>query len=135
LKYPSNVIVENQRKFIGHYKVGNFTFILTHGKDDKNLKFGFKPKLDDVHEKKINEYIDVNYLFRQGITIEFSKGDSHQYLFDSTPSKFNYYNYPALSPSSDWVQTNFARGKSGFVFFNYTENSKETKEYLFDWKT
>jgi hypothetical protein len=135
LKYPSNVIVENQRKFIGHYKVGNFTFILTHGKDDKNLKFGFKPKLDDVHEKKINEYIDVNYLFRQGITIEFSKGDSHQYLFDSTPSKFNYYNYPALSPSSDWVQTNFSRGKSGFVFFNYTENSKETKEYLFDWKT
>jgi hypothetical protein len=135
LKYPNNVVVENQRKFIGHYKVGNFTFILTHGKDDKNLKFGFKPKLDDVHEKKINEYIDVNYLFRQGITIEFSKGDSHQYLFDSTPSKFNYYNYPALSPSSDWVQTNFARGKSGFVFFNYTENSKETKEYLFDWKT
>jgi len=135
LKYPKNVVVENQRKFIGHYKVGNFTFILTHGKDDKNLKFGFKPKLDDVHEKKINEYIDVNYLFKQGSTIEFSKGDSHQYLFDSTPSKFNYYNYPALSPSSDWVQTNFARGKSGFVFFNYTENSKETKEYLFDWKT
>ena len=100
LKYPSNVIVENQRKFIGHYKVGNFTFILTHGKDDKNLKFGFKPKLDDVHEKKINEYIDVNYLFRQGITIEFSKGDSHLYLFDSTPSKFNYYNYPALSLQS-----------------------------------
>ncbi|MEY3451852.1 MAG: hypothetical protein RL711_1678, partial [Bacteroidota bacterium] len=25
--------------------------------------------------------------------------------------------------------------KSGFVFFNYTEDSKETKEYLFDWKT
>lgn len=135
LKYPNNVIVTNQRKFIGHYKVGNFTFILTHGKDDKNLKFGFKPKLDAIHEKKINEYIDVNYLFRQGITIEFSKGDSHQYLFDNTPSKFNYYNYPALSPSSDWVQTNFARGKSGFVFFNYTEDSKETKEYLFDWKT
>jgi hypothetical protein len=135
LKYPNNVFVTNQRKFIGHYKVGNFIFVLTHGKDDKNLKFGFKPKLDDVHEKKINEYIDVNYLFRQGIIIEFSKGDSHQYLFDSTPSKFNYYNYPALSPSSDWVQTNFARGKSGFVFFNYTENSKETKEYLFDWKT
>jgi hypothetical protein len=135
LKYPNNVFVTNQRKFIGHYKVGNFTFILTHGKDDKNLKFGFKAKLDDVHEKKINEYIDVNYLFRQGIIIEFSKGDSHQYLFDSTPSKFNYYNYPALSPSSDWVQTNFARGKSGFVFFNYSEDSKETKEYLFDWKT
>jgi len=135
LKYPHNVFVTNQRKFIDHYKVANFIFILTHGKDDKNLKFGFKPKLDDVHEKKINEYIDVNYLFRQGIIIEFSKGDSHQYLFDSTPSKFNYYNYPALSPSSDWVQTNFARGKSGFVFFNYTENSKETKEYLFDWKT
>jgi len=135
LKYPNNIFVTNQRKFIGHYKVGKFIFILTHGKDDKNLKFGFKPKLDDVQEKKINEYIDVNFLFRQGITIEFSKGDSHQYLFDSTPSKFNYYNYPALSPSSDWVQTNFARGKSGFVFFNYTEEAKETKEYLFDWKT
>lgn len=134
MKYPNNVVVENQRKFIGHYSVGKFTFILTHGKDDKNLKFGFKPKLDDVHEKKINEYIDVNYLFKHGIVIEFSKGDSHQYLFDSTPSKFNYFNYPALSPSSDWVQTNFSRGKSGFVFFNYTEQEKETKEFLFDWK-
>jgi len=134
MKYPNNVVVENQRKFIGHYSVGKFTFILTHGKDDKNLKFGFKPKLDDVHEKKINEYIDVNYLFKHGIVIEFSKGDSHQYLFDSTPSKFNYFNYPALSPSSDWVQTNFSRGKSGFVFFNYSEQEKETKEFLFDWK-
>ena len=37
-------------------------------------------------------------------------------LFDyATAQDFNYMNYPALSPASEWVQTNFKKGLRGFV--------------------
>lgn len=129
-----NVEIHNHRKFINHYHILGHTFIISHGKDSKNLKFGFKPFLDAVQEQKINNYIDEHFLYQKGHTIEFSKGDSHLYIFDNSSSdRFNYYNYPALSPSSSWVQTNFRKGKSGIIFFNYKENGKEIKELFFKW--
>ena len=125
IKYK-HVEVVNHRSFIVHYTIGNNTFILTHGKDGKHLKFGFKPILDTKQEKKISNYIDEHYLMQKGMKIEFSKGDSHQDIFDnSTSDKFDYYNYPALSPSSEWVQTNFQRGKRGFYFFNYRKDGSK----------
>ena len=134
-KVLPNVEVINHRKFINHYQLFKYCFIISHGKDSVNLKTGFKPHLDASNELKINGYIDEHFLFQEGIIIEFSKGDSHQYLFDNaTSDRFNYYNYPALSPSSNWVQTGFKKGKSGIVFFNYTEEGNEIKELLFDWK-
>ena len=133
--HKGRVEVYNHRKFIEHYNVGKYVFILSHGKDSKNLKFGFKPHLDAIQELKINNYIDEHFLFQQGVVIEFSKGDSHQYLFDNSSSdRFNYYNYPALSPSSNWVQTGFKKGKSGIVFFNYDEEGKSINELFFNWK-
>jgi hypothetical protein len=123
-----NVSVINLRKFIEFYKVGKYIFVLSHGKDSVSLKFGFKPKLDKIQENKIDNYLDRNGL--KGV-IEFSKGDSHQYLFDnSTAQRFNYYNYPALSPSSAWVQINFQQGISGFIMFNYYEDRKVINECI-----
>ena len=131
-----SVEVVNQRKFIDHYYAPhNHTFILTHGKDSKNLKFGFKPNLDKPQENKIDNYIKEHYLLGKDVKIEFSKGDSHQYIFDdSTSQSFNYYNYPAFSPASNWVQTNFQKGISGFVHFNYWADRKQVNPYLFKWK-
>jgi hypothetical protein len=131
------VEVINQRKFINHYQANaNHTFILTHGKDSKNLRFGFKPNLDKAQENKIDNYIKEHYLLKKGVKIEFSKGDSHQYIFDSSTSEsFNYYNYPAFSPSSNWVQTNFQKGISGFIHFNYWANRKQINEYFFNWSS
>ena len=129
----SKVSVVNIRKFIDHYTIGNRCFILSHGKDSKSLKFGFKPFLDSKQIEKISGYIDHHNL--HNYEIEFSKGDSHQKLFDeSTSEKFNYYNYGALSPSSEWVQTNFKRGKSFFDFFNYlVDGNKIHFPYVFNW--
>jgi len=133
--HKGRVEVYNHRKFIEHYNVGKYIFILSHGKDSKNLKFGFKPHLDAIQEGKINNYIDEHFLLQKDVVIEFSKGDSHQYLFDnSTSDRFNYYNYPALSPSSNWVQTGYKKGKSGIVFFNYNEEGKLFSELFFNWK-
>jgi len=130
LKYPNNVEVINQRRFIDHYIIKNRCFILTHGKDDKSLKFGFKPVLDPKQIEKIKNYIDENKL--HNYQIEFGKGDSHQYIFDNSTSKhFQYQNFPAFSPPSNWVQTNFQNSISGFVHFNYYENQKSINDYIF----
>ena len=117
-----NVYVNNVKRFIDHYKVGNHTFIISHGKDSEALKFGFKPVLDSKQAEKIDQYCKEHKLYN-GNYIEFSKGDSHQAIYDDTTSNdFHYYNYPAFSPPSNWVKTNFKNSKSGFRFYNINKN-------------
>ena len=114
-KYPG-IKVENHRQFINHYFVGNICFLISHGKDDKTLKFGFKPFLDSKGMEKIDQYCKQNGVYKTAELIVFKKGDSHQCLFDmATSDDFYYFNYPALSPSSQWVQNNFKKGRRGFV--------------------
>lgn len=130
LKYPNNVTISNQRKFIDHYIVDNRCFILTHGKDDKSLKFGFKAQIDALQIEKIKNYIDEYKL--HNYDIEFSKGDSHQLIFDLTSSTaFEYQNFGAFSPPSDWVKTNFKNTKSSFTVMNYYESQKTINNYIF----
>ena len=117
-KYKT-VKVTNHEKFINHYIIGSHAFIISHGKDSHALKFGFKPFLDTKQIEKIDQYLKVNDVYRNSRFIEFSKGDSHQQLFDyCTSDDFDYCNYMALSPSSEWVQTNYKRGRRGFVMQN-----------------
>lgn len=128
-----NVSVNNVRTFISHYYFKDYCFIITHGKDGKNLKFGFKPKLDPKQIEVISNYIKHHNINSKHI--EFSKGDSHQNIFDeSTADNFFYYNYGALSPSSEWVQTNFKKGKRSFQFFNFKDNGQKVHNpYTFEW--
>jgi len=127
-----NVDIIIQKKFIDYEIIGKRCFVTTHGKDTHNMKFGFKPKLDANQEKKIIGYLNANDLLNKGYEIIFEKGDSHQYLFDnSTSDLFSYLNYPAFSPSSNWVATNFQKGKSGFIHYNYFEGRKSLNEYIF----
>lgn len=122
------------RKFIDHYEWENHCFILCHGKDSKHLKFGFKHIIDDRVKAKIEDYIRINDLMYKDNT--FEKGDTHLQLFDYDCSEvFNYFNYRALSPASEWVQTNFKRGVSGFTIMRALEGQKElmTIPYQFEW--
>ena len=125
-KYPG-VIVNNHRQFMNYYYVKGVCNVITHGKDDKSLKFGFKPFLEPKGIEKIDQYCKQNDLYKGGEQIIFKKGDSHQALFDMcTSDDFYYFNYPALSPSSQWVQTNFKAGRRGF----FNESYKDGKIYL-----
>lgn len=115
-----NVTVTNHRKFINHYFVDDKCFVITHGKDGKDLKFGFKPQLDSKGVEKIDQYLKRNEIYKKAELIVFCKGDSHQALFDlCTSDDFYYFNYPALSPSSNWVKNNFKLGRRGFVNESY----------------
>ena len=132
-RYPDNVEVVTRKRFIEHYSIYNHTFVISHGKDIGEQKFGLKPKLDAVQAEKIDQYCKENRLYN-GNFIEFSKVDSHQALYDDTTSNdFHYYNYPAFSPPSNWVKTNFGNSKSGFRFYNIKkgENIKIAIPYWF----
>ena len=95
-------------------------FIITHGKDDKTLKFGFKPELDTKQIEKIDQYCKHNNIYSKSKRIIFKKGDSHQSLLDMAGSDdFFYYSYPAVSPSSQWVQNNFKKGRRGIFIENF----------------
>ena len=115
-----DVEVNNYLKFINHYYIGRICFVITHGKDDSTLKFGFKPHLDTKAIEKIDQYCKHNNVYKNSDLVIFKKGDSHQCLFDMASSDdFYYYNYPALSPSSQWVQNNFKKGRRGFVLQSF----------------
>lgn len=121
VKYP-NVEINNYTKFINHYYIDNTCFVITHGKDDSSLKFGFKPHLDAKGIEKIDQYLKQNDVYKHANKIVFKKGDSHQALIDMcTSDDFYYVNYPALSPSSMWVQNNFKKGRRGFVLESVNE--------------
>ena len=123
----NNVTVTNHRKFINHYYVGNICFIISHGKDSKDLKFGFKPILDLKGSEKIDQYCKQNGIYKKAELVIFKKGDSHQALFDMcTSDDFFYFNYPALSPSSNWIKNNFKLGRRGFI----NESFKGLQNYL-----
>lgn len=119
IKYKK-IEVNNYRQFINHYFINDICFLITHGKDDKTLKFGFKPQLDPKALEKIDQYCKQNNIYKKAKLIVFKKGDSHQTLFDMcTSDDFYYFNYPALSPSSQWVQNNFKKGRRGFILESY----------------
>lgn len=110
------VEVTNHKSFISHYIIGESVSVISHGKDKVHNKFGFKPQLDPKQIEKIDQYIKFHNLY-QHKHIRFAKGDSHQAIFDDTTSNdFTYNSYPALSPASEWVQSNFKNSKRGFSY-------------------
>ena len=125
-KYLNKVKYNIQEKFLEHYVMGKHTFIITHGKDSGENKFGMKATFDAKAYEKIDQYCKNRNLYN-GNFIELSKGDSHQRIFDTTSTNdFSYHSYGAFSPPSNWVGTNYKDTKSSIDFFNisYEENIK-----------
>lgn len=121
VKY-NNVSVNNITTFMDYYKHGNKVFVLCHGKDSNNMGRPFPVFLNNGTQDKISSWLLAKNLIGRGYEIEFSKGDSHQWVFDRTTAlTFNYFCYPSLAPPSQWVQRNFKACKSGFTFRSYGE--------------
>ena len=129
-----NVVVNNHRKFFSHYVVGKHCFVITHGKDSKNMKYGLKVHSDAKQVETIDQYLKIEGIYKKAEYIEITKGDSHQFLYDACSSDdFDYFNVMAFSPSSEWVQMNYKKGRSGFVIQHiHTEiNRKDTTPFWF----
>lgn len=111
----SNIVVRNLRDFMEHYTYGKSVFVLSHGKDPKEMKHGMPAKLDDKTSKKIDEYLKHNGVYSKDKIITFEKGDSHQQIIDhATSLDFFYHSYMAFSPASAWVTLNYSKGRSGY---------------------
>lgn len=96
-------------KFINHFNYGDHTFMLTHGKDDSDRKFGLPLILDLKAELFINEYID-NYRLRSKY-IHLIKGDLHQSATQFA-KRFRYKNVASQFGSSKWINNNFGNTPS-----------------------
>ena len=130
VKYQ-DVLVTNHEEFFSHYVIGSHCKILCHGKDSKDLKYGLGVKPTPETISKIEQYIDHHEIPYQTLSIEFSKGDSHQCVYDMAASdKFNYMSYPALSPSSKWIQSNFKKGRRGFVIEHLTNKNEDIRSTI-----
>ena len=124
LKYGKQVEYNVLERFIDHYSFGNHTFVLSHGKDSGEKKFGFKATYDPKAAEVIDNYCKSHKLY-DGKNIEFSMGDQHQRIFDTTSSNdFDYHAYGAFSPPSNWVGTNFKDTPSSFDMFNIHKTKK-----------
>lgn len=110
--YDSDFVdVDILTRFIEHRTFGNHTFILTHGKDKKQMKGGLPIVLNDKTINFINEYIEHYEIDSKFIHVE--KGDLHQISYQKT-KKFDYRNFMSFAPPSVWVQHNFGDSYSGY---------------------
>lgn len=110
--------------FIGVIKEGIHTFMLTHGKDQKDMKFGLPLQLNDKAELFINQFIDINSLSGE---LHFIKGDLHQ---TSTffSKKFRYKNVGSIFGSSSWIMTNFGYTKPMCNYDLFNKNNSNMTE-------
>lgn len=94
-------------KFIGYFEHKDQTFILCHGKDNKDMFKNWPLTLNDKIEGIINEYMDINGISR-AIVI---KGDLHQSA-TTYGKRFVYKSVGSLFGSSGWIMKNFGNTKA-----------------------
>lgn len=93
--------IDNLNKFLEHRKYGNHSFLITHGKDDKEMKNGFPMELNNKVEAWVARYITHHNIKEHYIHLE--KGDLHQIGFKKS-QLFDYRNFGSFAPPSKWVQ-------------------------------
>lgn len=90
-------------KFIGEFTTNNTTFVLCHGKDNKDMFKNLPLTLDVKTENYINEYLDTKKITGN---VVFVKGDLHQSAV-TYGRRFTYKSVASLFGSSEWIHKNF----------------------------
>ena len=134
LIYSSEIVeVETLTQFLEHRIYGDHCFILTHGKDTKQMFRGLPLKLDDRTINYINDYIRFYDIKSKYIHVE--KGDLHQIGYNKC-NTFDYRNFMSFAPPSSWVQHNFGDCYSGYSIqvIPKFENEISHTDYFLDYK-
>ena len=134
LIYSNEIVeVETLTRFLEHRIYGDHCFILTHGKDAKQMFRGLPLKLDEKTINYINDYIRFYDIKSKFVHVE--KGDLHQIGYNKC-NTFDYRNFMSFAPPSSWVQHNFGDCYSGYsiqVIPKY-ENEISHTDYFLDYK-
>ena len=123
LKGTYNIEVILMEKFLEHIEYGEHVFILTHGKDTEDLKFGLPLQLNDKTENYINKYITYHNIDLSK-NIHVIKGDLHSES-QQLGQHFRYRNVLSMYGSSKWIHSNFGPGMAG-VSFDIVEKNYDT---------
>jgi hypothetical protein len=108
-KYPQ-IVTSVREKFIDNYFYGNHAFMLTHGKDEIDMKFGWPLYLDQKTESMIDSLIDEYRLHDKWVHV--IKGDLHQHAV-SHGKRCRYKNVLSLYGFSSWSMLNHGKTKPG----------------------
>jgi hypothetical protein len=113
-KYPQ-VQTRIFEKFIEHINYGEHCILLTHGKDDADMKHGLPLHLNDKTENYFRKYLMYNKINPDEHHISIVKGDLHisacQYAYG-----FRYRNVLSLFGGSKWIATNFGPSRPGVSY-------------------
>lgn len=127
-RYP-DVKTRILQKFVEHMFYGQHCILLTHGKDDEDMKHGLPLHLNDKTENYFRKYMMYNKIDPEQYTVSIIKGDLHQGTSQDTYG-FRYRNVLSLFGGSKWIGTNFGPNKGGCSFEiveAYTERIMESK--------
>lgn len=91
-------------KFLNHIIIDNRCFIITHGKDQCDMKYWLPLHLNDKSVNFINNYIITHWLNNYEVIL--LKWDLHQFAYEKN-KYFSYHNFPSFAPPSQRVQANF----------------------------
>lgn len=94
-------------KFLGTFELKGVNFLLSHGKDDKEMFKNWPLVLNDKTESIINEYLDSKGI-GNAIVI---KGDLHQSAI-TYGKRIKYHSVGSLFGSSGWIMKNFGNTKA-----------------------
>ena len=131
-KYPF-ITIKSFDKFIGHTKFKDITYLLTHGKDDINRKFGLPLYPDPKTEVFIDNYLKLNKLSFD-TNIRLIKGDLHQSASLPCKNINRYRNVASLMGSSGWVMDNYGYTPPGTDYEILDESTGELLEGTFWYK-
>jgi len=110
-------------KFIEARYYGDHGFLLTHGKDEKFMKAPLPYTLNDRTIVLISDVIDHYKIDAPYLHVH--KGDLHCIGYDARPMKFDYRNFGAFSPPSNYIGHNFGNSKSSFAIDIVDKGSSE----------
>lgn len=111
VKYPQ-VDTRIMEKFIEHIEYGNHIVLLTHGKDDQDMKHGLPLHLNDKTENYFRKYLMFHQIDPRNYTISIVKGDLHM-AASQLAYGFRYRNVLSLFGGSKWIATNFGPSRPG----------------------
>lgn len=117
-----------QEKFLDHVEYGKHILILTHGKDDADMKSGLPLHINDKTENYLNKYIMHNGLKTEDKYVSVIKGDLHT---DSSQTTYNfrYRNVLSIFGGSKWISTNFGPSHPGCSFDVIEKDSHRIYEH------
>jgi hypothetical protein len=92
-------------------KVKDYTYIITHGKDDRHQSRSLPYQLNPATENYINTYLLSNNLKGK---VRFYKGDLHRFGINEA-AYFTYINCPSVFGSSNYGEHNFTPVSAGFI--------------------